>query len=313
MPTFPLRTLRDTDSLDGLTALIHRAYARLGAMGLNYTAVDQTVAMTQTRVQRGQCWVMEDTSHGAIVGTITVNRAFDPNADPWARATPWYYRQDVAHLHQFAVEPSMQGLGLGAQLVDVCERWALEHGHRAIALDTAVPAHHLRAFYDKRGYRNVDEVQWGGKRYRSVVMVKPLTPSPPLAQDVEHHCARVRTYWAHVQARDWLAMRACLHPHASMHWPVTRERFLSADAIVEVNAKYPEGWTLQVASVDALADGRVLSEVHVSHGSQTFHGRTVFTFDDRGCITLVREHWSQEEQPPAWRTVQSLGAYARDP
>ena len=35
-----LRPFAATDSLVALTTLLHRAYARLGAMGLNFTAVD---------------------------------------------------------------------------------------------------------------------------------------------------------------------------------------------------------------------------------------------------------------------------------
>jgi hypothetical protein len=40
MPT--IRTFAPNDSLIELTQLLHRAYANLGALGLNYTAVDQT-------------------------------------------------------------------------------------------------------------------------------------------------------------------------------------------------------------------------------------------------------------------------------
>jgi N-acetylglutamate synthase-like GNAT family acetyltransferase len=106
-----------------------------------------------------------------------------------ACATPWYYREDIAHLHQFAVDPSRQGEGLGHRLVDAVEAWARKHGYRAIALDTAMPATHLRALYAKRGYQDVDNVQWSGKTYRSVVMVKALVTPAPTADDAEHQRA----------------------------------------------------------------------------------------------------------------------------
>ncbi len=310
LPT--LRPLRATDSLDDITRLLHRAYASLGAMGLNYTAVDQTPAMTLTRVQRGQCFVVDD-ALGQLLGTITVNSAFDPNTDPWARATPWYYRQDVAHLHQFAVEPSLQGKGLGDQLLGAVEQWASARGHCAIALDTAIPATHLRAFYGKRGYENVDEVQWGGKRYRSVVMVKSLSTTPPSVTDLEHRCAKVRTYWAHVQARDWVSMRSCLSAQATMEWPCTNERFLDGEAIVRVNQIYPEGWTIKVMSVDGLADKRVLSVVQVSQDSQVHFANSFWTFGPDGLITNVQEYWGAAEAPPSWRTPEAIGAYQRLP
>ena len=65
-----VRPFAASDSLDALTALLHRAYARLGAMGLNFTAVDQSVEMTRRRVESGQCFVAE--ANGALVGTVTV-------------------------------------------------------------------------------------------------------------------------------------------------------------------------------------------------------------------------------------------------
>ncbi len=182
-----LRPLHASDSLANITALLHRSYATLAAMGLNYTAVDQTEAMTRERVERGQCFVLDDA--GQIIGTITVNGPFHPTTDPWARATPWYYRQDIAHLHQLAVEPKRQGEGLGHRLIDAVEAWALEHGYRAMALDTALPATHLRALYAKRGYQDVDDVQWDGKAYRSVVMVKALSKPAPTPDDAEHQRA----------------------------------------------------------------------------------------------------------------------------
>ncbi|MDP1692788.1 MAG: GNAT family N-acetyltransferase [Burkholderiaceae bacterium] len=167
-----LRPLAASDSLEALTALLHRAYAWLGEMGLNFTAVDQSVETTKRRVESGQCFVAEIGQQ--LAGTVTVCDAYDPNTEPWARATPWFYRRDVAHLHQLGVDPSARGQGLGDQLVAAGEQWARDRGRGAIALDTAAPAAHLRQRYARLGYRDVDEVQWAGKTYRSVLMVAAL-------------------------------------------------------------------------------------------------------------------------------------------
>ena len=301
-----LRPFAATDSLEALTALLHRAYARLAAMGLNFTAVDQSVETTKRRVESGQCFVAE--AAGQIVGTVTVCAAYDPNREPWARATAWFYRSDVAHLHQLAVDPPAQGQGLGDRLVAACEAWARERGLGALALDTAAPAAHLRQRYARLGYREVDEVQWAGKRYRSVLMVKALAAPAPHAQDVEHCCALVRTLWAHVQARDWPAVRAMYADAATMDWPCTGERFIDADAIVRVNAIYPEGWTLRVVEVAALADGRVHSVVEVSHGAQRYFANSRLRFSG-AAIAQAEEYWATVEPPPAWRTAAAIGAY----
>ena len=41
------------DSYEQLTTMLHRAFARLGMMGLNCTCVDQDVAVTTKRAQSG--------------------------------------------------------------------------------------------------------------------------------------------------------------------------------------------------------------------------------------------------------------------
>ena len=174
METTPtlIRPIAATDSIEALTGLLHRAYASLAAMGLNYTAVNQAADVTARRVADGHCFVA--TQAGRIVGTITVSGPFDPQKSPWALPTEWFFREDTAHFHQLGVEPEMQGQRIGNRLVSHCESWARQRGFAHMALDTAVPAQHLRERYARLGYRDVDEVQWKGKVYRSVIMAKEL-------------------------------------------------------------------------------------------------------------------------------------------
>lgn len=125
--------------------------------------------------------------------------------------------------------------------------------------------------------------------------------------DVGHRCALARTLWTHVQARDWAAMRAAFTDDAVMDWPCSDERFVGADTIVRVNATYPEGWTVQVHAVDALADGRVHCLVEVRHGEQRFFAHSRLTFDGP-LIAGAVEHWATAEAPPAWRSAALLGS-----
>jgi GNAT superfamily N-acetyltransferase len=167
MPTtVVIRPIEPSDSVEELTKLLHRAYAPLGELGLNYTAVDQTAATTAHRIAKGQCFVAVESS--TLVGTIVV--------DPPLPKSPCEYfaRPEVASAHQFAVAPEHQGRGLGVQLLQCAESWAKGHGYAEMAIDTAEPADHLISFYSHCGYRRVDWVQWEGKLYRSVVMSKDL-------------------------------------------------------------------------------------------------------------------------------------------
>lgn len=162
----PIRPLQPTDSLVDITHLLHRAYARLGAMGLNYTAVNQTPETTAARMAGGQCYVAE--IEGQLAGTIVVKPTYAANE------CEYFTRPGVAAVHQFAVDPTTQGKGIGRALLQACETWASEQGFRELAMDTAEQAQHLIKLYTGLGYAQVGYVQWTGKVYRSVVLSKPL-------------------------------------------------------------------------------------------------------------------------------------------
>jgi len=160
-----LRLLAPTDSLVELTDLLHRAYLGLGAMGLNYTAVDQPVETTRRRIAGNECYVAE--RQGRIVGTVVLQTN-------QRRRPACARRPDVAYFSQFAVEPDLQRAGIGTRLLAHVEARAARLGFRALALDTAIPATHLVEYYAARGYRRVGEETFPGKTYRSVVMAKVL-------------------------------------------------------------------------------------------------------------------------------------------
>lgn len=171
-----IRPLAARDSFAELTELLHRAYAPLATRGMNFTAATQEVALTRKRAAEGQCYVAD--AAGRMVGTVTVAGPYDEATAPWSIEAPWYRDPDTAHFHQFAVDPSMQGRGLGRRLVAQCEAWARERRFRWIALDTAEPAAELRSLYRRLGYAEVGTVQWQGKTYRSVAMRKTLNRAP---------------------------------------------------------------------------------------------------------------------------------------
>ncbi|MCV2369832.1 GNAT family N-acetyltransferase [Roseateles oligotrophus] len=170
--TISIRALAPSDCLGELTALLHKAYASLGAQGWNFTGVDQSVEVTAKRVATGHCLVA--LQGGAMVGTVMVRGPYRPGVDAWYLDTPWYTRADTAILSQFAVDPQCQGQGLGARLMQAAEAWGRAQGMAYVALDTARPAEHLQRRYAASGYRAMCEIQWEGKTYASVLMVKTL-------------------------------------------------------------------------------------------------------------------------------------------
>jgi len=164
--TAQIRPLNDADSIGDLTALIHRAYAQLAAMGLRHTAVDQSRQTTAKRIHGGTCFVA--TLADKIVGTIVVHPTYDES--PCA----YFTLAGVAAAHQLAIEPAYQGLGIGRALLHKAEDWAASRGFRELALDAAERATHLLDLYTRLGYRPVGRVQWPGKDFRCVVLSKTL-------------------------------------------------------------------------------------------------------------------------------------------
>src|SRR5579871_2688760 len=86
--TISIRPLGPDDSVEALTDLLHRAYAALGAMGLNYIAVDQTSQVTRRRIAGGVCLVAVG-ADGRIVGTALFK------APGLQRGSPWLERPEV--------------------------------------------------------------------------------------------------------------------------------------------------------------------------------------------------------------------------
>jgi len=161
-----IRRLHPADSLEELTALLHRAYGALGAMGFNYTAVDQPVERTRERASDGECHVV--VADGRIVATATFGLVGA------MKRPPEYARPGMAYFTQFAVEPELQGKGFGSRLLRHVEERARERGATEIALDTAEGAEHLVRYYGARGYEVLGHIRRPGKTYRSVILSKLL-------------------------------------------------------------------------------------------------------------------------------------------
>lgn len=166
------------DDTPALTDLVHQAYAELGRMGLNFTGVDQSEAVTQARALGGPTWLVVEGDE--LLASITMSW---PAEYALARLTSEAAVPERAWLNQLAVHPKHRGRGLARALKDIGCAWCFEHGARSIGIDTAVPAQHLRTIYLAWGFKEKGTIQWPGKTYRSVVMTRDLlTPAAPMLE-----------------------------------------------------------------------------------------------------------------------------------
>lgn len=149
-----------------LTALLHRAYGPLAERGMKYLASHQPPEKTLERLSEGESYIQF--VGNKVTGTISLVPTKEKSD------CEYYMRPGVYSFHQFAIDPKLQGHGLGSKLMDLIEKRAAELGANELALDTSEHADHLIDMYKKRGYEFVQHVRWSAVNYRSVVMSKTL-------------------------------------------------------------------------------------------------------------------------------------------
>jgi predicted N-acetyltransferase YhbS len=161
-----IRPFEVTDAT-ALTRLLHRAYAELGAAGLNFTAVDQSEATTIHRASGGLCLVAEDV--GEVVGSVTIS--LPPSATMRSMFAP-ADAADVAWLTQLGVDPARRDQGIARRLWLTGLEWARANAATTIGVDTAIPATHLIDLYERWGFTRAGTVHWEGKTYDSEVLLQ---------------------------------------------------------------------------------------------------------------------------------------------
>ncbi|MBC8064073.1 MAG: GNAT family N-acetyltransferase [Chlorobia bacterium] len=162
-----IRPLSINDSIEEITSLLHRAYKKNADMNILFVASHQSDDVTLERLREGTAFIAEQ--DGKIVGTITSTFPIEvPHAE-------YMTEHPLASFGQFAVDPELQHCGLGRRLLETVEAEAIRLGAEEICLDTAQPAAHLIAYYQKLGYELRGEADWRPEvNYKSWVMVKSL-------------------------------------------------------------------------------------------------------------------------------------------
>jgi len=144
-PPYLLRSQRPGDI--GWVIERHGAlYAREYRWDMRFEALVAHIAarfIEQFDATREACWIAER-EHGNV-GCVFLVQARDETTDAPI--------EGVAQLRLLLVEPSARGLGIGARLVDECERFARQAGYSRIVLWTNSILLAARATYAKAGYR----------------------------------------------------------------------------------------------------------------------------------------------------------------
>lgn len=160
------RLINPHDSVEEINSLLRRSYSALAKDGMKYAASHEDVEKTQKNINLGECHLAIQNEKIIGCGLLKTSRyELDPK---------FYSEAGVMVFGRFAVEPSLQGQGIGKLFMNYIENRAKELEAKTLALDTSEKASHLIQMYEKRGYQFVCYHQWSITNYRSVVMSKKL-------------------------------------------------------------------------------------------------------------------------------------------
>jgi GNAT superfamily N-acetyltransferase len=132
------------DELPLLQAIGVAAGQRFAEVGLEAVAEDppHELAALERRRAAGRAWVTTD-REGHPVGFALVDLV-----------------DGTSHLEEISVLPELNGRGHGMALLRAVEGWARGKGYRAVTLTTFRDVPFNRPFYERRGYRVLEEGEW---------------------------------------------------------------------------------------------------------------------------------------------------------
>jgi GNAT superfamily N-acetyltransferase len=167
------RIFHSTDNVVEINSLLLSAYRPLAEAGMKYAASHEDVDATRRNIEDGECHI--GLYEGKIITCAILRIPGQCEKSGWKASGPnWYGALGVTTFGRFAVEPQLQGYGIGAKMMDVIESRAKTLGFLELALDTSEHASHLIKMYENRGYKFIEFHQWAITNYRSVVMSKRL-------------------------------------------------------------------------------------------------------------------------------------------
>ncbi len=109
----------------------------------------------------------------------------------------------------------------------------------------------------------------------------------------------IARYVACLEARDWGAVGALLHPGVVYEIPQSRERVRGRDAVLAFNRAFPGDWHLRLAESYADDTGGV-ARIEAHRDGVDESAIVFFEFGDR-LITAIRDWWPEPYEPPAGR------------
>lgn len=117
--------------------------------------------------------------------------------------------------------------------------------------------------------------------------------------------ALVRQLWSLFSDQKWTESKGLFHPDFTAEWPQSRERFVGADAFVDMNCEYPGNHKIQVLQLVSSGSSVVSAVyIHADTGQKAF-ATSFFEIKDHK-IWKATEFWGEPYAAPEWRSKFSV-------
>lgn len=113
----------------------------LGQLGYPSDAEEIPARLEELYARPGSTVLVAETANGEVIAAVTVHLF---QALHTTEPTAW--------LTAVIVEENTRGRGVGAEIVEYAERWAVEHGAHKISLTSATRRQRAHQFYRNHGY-----------------------------------------------------------------------------------------------------------------------------------------------------------------
>ena len=151
--TVRLATEQEIPQIIRLIVEANKEYASLmpdGAFEAYKISIEQTIR-DEEEVER---YVAID--DGQIAGAVILFHPYTLNLGDRIIINPF------SEMRLLAVDPERRNSGVGALLIDECERIVQERGEQAITLHTTDLMKTAKAMYERRGYRRYPDIDFNG-------------------------------------------------------------------------------------------------------------------------------------------------------
>ena len=142
--------------VDPAWKVMERCRLALDAEGIaQWDAVYPTRGVVEADVQRGALYVLED-EDGRCFGSVALD---EDQADEY-RQLSWTTAEPALVVYRLTIDPSVQGRGLGHELMGFAEAHAARCGYASVRLDAYTGNPRSAQLYRRRGYREVGQIRF---------------------------------------------------------------------------------------------------------------------------------------------------------